>query len=95
MRMMHLNKSGSGMASKTTCGRNVMRTPMSTSWEDFKKEPVEHRCAKCEASKQAEVNRRMDAQKEESIVTVSEHVPPKSVEAIRKLAEKVAAKYNK
>lgn len=58
---MHLNKSGSGMSSKTACGRNVLRTPMSANWEDFKVEG--HRCAKCEQSKQFELNTRADLTK--------------------------------
>lgn len=62
-RQMHLNKSGSGMAAKTACGRNILRTPMSTNWEEFKKELPEHQCAKCAASKQAAVNARSDANK--------------------------------
>lgn len=60
---MHLNKSGSGMASKTACGRNILRSPMSANWADYKNEPVQYRCIKCEASKQFEVNTRMDARK--------------------------------
>ncbi len=60
---MHLNKSGSGMASKTACGRNILRTPMAANWDDYKNEPVQYRCIKCEASKQFEVNTRMDARK--------------------------------
>jgi hypothetical protein len=60
---MHLNKSGSGMASKTACGRNILRTPMAANWGDYKNEPVQYRCIKCEASKQFEVNTRMDARK--------------------------------
>ena len=58
---MHLNKSGSGMASKTACGRNVLRTPMSGNWTDYKSQPVQWRCIKCDTSKQFEVNTRMDA----------------------------------
>lgn len=57
----HLNKSGSGMASKTACGRNVLRTPMSCNWADFKTSA--HRCEKCETSKQAALNERSDAAK--------------------------------
>jgi hypothetical protein len=60
---MHLNKSGSGMASKTACGRNILRTPMSVNWDGFKQEPTQYRCVKCAASKQFEVNTRMDARK--------------------------------
>jgi hypothetical protein len=61
---MHLNKSGSGFASKTACGRNILRTPMSSNWEKFKNEPEEYKCLKCKTSKQAEVNARMDARKQ-------------------------------
>lgn len=64
MRMMHLNKGGQGWASRTACGRNLLRTPMSTNWEDFKKEPIEYRCIKCLSSKQFEFNTRMDEKKE-------------------------------
>lgn len=60
---LHLNKSGSGMASKTACGRNILRTPMAANWVDYKNEPVQYRCIKCENSKQFEVNARMDARK--------------------------------
>lgn len=63
-RVIHLNKSGRGMASMTACGRNILRTPLSTNWEGYKETPKEQRCAKCEASKQAEVNRKSDARKE-------------------------------
>jgi len=59
---MHLIKSGSGWASKTACGRNILRTPMSVNWEDFKTE--EHKCIKCKTSKQAEVNTKMDLRKQ-------------------------------
>jgi len=55
---VHLNKSGFGMAAKTACGRNILRTPMSTNWEGFKTEA--HRCIKCEQSKQFEANTRSD-----------------------------------
>ena len=63
MRVMHLNKSGSGWSSKTACGRNMLRTPMSTNWSDFKQEPVQFRCIKCSSSKQFEFNAKMDAKK--------------------------------
>jgi hypothetical protein len=46
---MHLHSTGGGMASKTACGRNILRTPMSTSWAGFKAET--DRCEKCEQSK--------------------------------------------
>ena len=57
----HLNKSGSGMASKTACGRNILRTPMSANWEGFKTETF--RCIKCEESKLFALNTRMDLAK--------------------------------
>ncbi len=55
---MHLNKSGSGMASRTACGRNILRTPLSAKWADFKALPDDQKCAKCAASKQAALNAR-------------------------------------
>ena len=58
---VHLNKSGSGMAARTACGRNVLRTPLSVGWEGFKTE--QYRCIKCEQSKQYEVNTRSDLAK--------------------------------
>jgi hypothetical protein len=64
---MHLNKSGYGMSSMTACGRNILRTPLSTNWEGFKKLDASQRCAKCDASKQAAVNAKMDARKEPAI----------------------------
>jgi hypothetical protein len=60
---MHLDKGPKGMAAKTACGRSILRTPMSTHWEGFKSEPAQYRCIKCSASKQAEVNAKMDARK--------------------------------
>jgi hypothetical protein len=47
---MHLNKSGSGMASLTA-------------WADFRLLPEDQKCAKCAASKQAELNKRADARR--------------------------------
>lgn len=47
----------------TACGRNILRTPMSVNWNEFKTEPAEYRCVKCCASKQFEVNSKMDARK--------------------------------
>tara|TARA_R110000796_G_scaffold33657_5_gene87182 strand:- start:717 stop:914 length:198 start_codon:yes stop_codon:yes gene_type:complete len=64
MLVTHLNKSGTGMASKTACGRNILRTPLSVNWSGFKTEPAQYRCIKCVASKQFEVNQKMDARKE-------------------------------
>jgi len=55
---LHLNKSGSGMASKTACGRNILRTPMSSTWSEFK--VATDRCIKCEGSKQFALNLRRD-----------------------------------
>ena len=63
MHVTHLNKSGSGFTSKTACGRSILRTPMSLNWEGFKAEPTQYRCVKCVASKQFEVNQKMDAKK--------------------------------
>jgi uncharacterized protein YebE (UPF0316 family) len=63
MLVTHLNKSGYGMASKTACGRNVLRTPMSVNWTEFKQEPIQYRCVKCVDSKQFEVNTKMDIRK--------------------------------
>ena len=47
------------MASRTACGRNILRTPMSCGWEGFKLEG--RQCEKCATSKQAELNARRDA----------------------------------
>jgi hypothetical protein len=58
MRVTHLNKGPSGMASMTACGRNILRTPISVNWAEFKDEPTQYRCVKCSNSKQAEVNAR-------------------------------------
>ncbi len=58
-RQMHLDKGPSGMAARTACGRNILRTPMSTNWAGFLAEKAEYRCIKCVASKQAELNARM------------------------------------
>jgi hypothetical protein len=63
MRVMHLNKGGQGWATKTACGRNMLRTPMSVNWDDFKKEPIEYCCIKCLSSKQFEFNTRLDQKK--------------------------------
>jgi hypothetical protein len=60
---MHLDKGPTGMTSRTACGRNILRTPMSTDWENFKMEASAYRCVKCVASKQFEVNAKMDARK--------------------------------
>ena len=65
MRVTHLHKSGSGMASKTACGRNILRTPFSVNWEKFKQEPLQYRCSKCQSSKQFELNTKTDAKKEQ------------------------------
>lgn len=59
-RQVHLNKSGGGMASRTACGRNILRTPISCGWEAFKLE-AERQCVKCSTSKQADLNTRRDA----------------------------------
>ena len=58
-RQMHLNSPiGKGMAVKTACGRNILRTPLSTNWQGFLEELEENRCIKCANSKQAELNAR-------------------------------------
>ena len=63
-RVTHLNKNnGTGWASKTACGRGLLRTPISMDWKDYKNEPVEYRCAKCEASRQVALNLKMDSKK--------------------------------
>ena len=58
---MHLNKSGSGWGSRTACGRNMLRTPLSCAWDGFKLTPSDQQCEKCAGSKQAELNARRDA----------------------------------
>lgn len=63
MRKVHLDKNGIGMASKTACGRNILRTPISSTWSEFKSEPLQYRCDKCVASKQFSLNIRMDERK--------------------------------
>lgn len=63
MRKVHLDKSGTGMASKTACGRNILRTPISATWTEFKTEPLQYRCDKCSDSKQYLFNIRMDERK--------------------------------
>jgi len=63
MRVTHLDKGTSGMAARTACGRSILRTPISVGWNGFKDEPAQYRCVKCVASKQFEVNTRMDARK--------------------------------
>ena len=68
MRVTHLNKSGSGFTSKTACGRNIMRTPISVNWIEYKNEPMQFRCIKCESSKQVAVNKRTDEKKLSSSV---------------------------
>ena len=60
-RVTHLNKSGAGFASKTACGRNVLRTPISTNWAHFLAAP--DKCAKCDASIHAAFLRKCDAKK--------------------------------
>jgi len=55
---MHLNKGGTGMASRTACGRNILRTPMSCGWAGFKVTPVARQCVKCAASKLAALHAR-------------------------------------
>jgi len=63
MLVTHLNKSGAGMAAKTACGRNILRTPLSVNWNEFKNEPTQYRCVKCVASKQFSLNVKVNASK--------------------------------
>jgi hypothetical protein len=58
IRVTHLHKSGSGMAAKTACGRNLLRTPISVNFDEFQKEPAFYRCIKCMNSKQYLINLR-------------------------------------
>ena len=60
-RQTHLNKSGSGFAAKTACGRNILRAPMSCGWAGFKLLPESLHCSKCADSKQASLNAKRDA----------------------------------
>lgn len=62
-RVTHLDKSGAGMAARTACGRNILRTPISSNWAGFLATPAALRCVKCAASKQAEFNARSSASK--------------------------------
>lgn len=55
---VHLNKGGAGMAIKTACGRNILRTPVSATWAEFNAEPDHRKCEKCANSKQAALNSR-------------------------------------
>lgn len=63
MRKVHLNKSGRGMFAETACGRDILRTPLSVEWNEFKEEPNEYKCVKCAVSKQADLNTRKDVEK--------------------------------
>jgi hypothetical protein len=58
--VLHLKKNGSGMSSRTACGRNILRTPCSLPWEGFKAESG-NQCAKCAASKFAAFMTKHDA----------------------------------
>jgi hypothetical protein len=49
-RVIHLNKGGEGWASRTACGRGLLRTPMSTDWHGFTGEMQQNRCARCDTS---------------------------------------------
>lgn len=62
-RVTHLNKSGGGMASRTACGRNILRTPMSTDWAGFKGE--RRKCSLCASSGLAALNTRRDLEASE------------------------------
>ena len=51
------------MSSKTACGRNILRTPLSSNWVEFKQESSLYRCVKCTESKQFELNTKADVKK--------------------------------
>jgi len=55
---IHLHKNGSGMAAKTACGRNILRTQLATDWLQFRELPDDQQCLKCAASKQALFNQK-------------------------------------
>jgi len=52
---MHLDKGPKGMAARTACGRNILRTPLSTDWAGFTGTVAEQRCVKCATSKTADL----------------------------------------
>lgn len=60
-RVVHLDKGPKGMAAITACGRNILRTPISTDWAGFTATAVAQRCEKCNASKQAALLARKSA----------------------------------
>ena len=60
---LHLNKNGSGMAARTACGRNILRTPLSTDWAGFTATPRAYRCERCASSKQAGLNASRDLER--------------------------------
>ena len=60
MRKVHLHKGGLGMATRTACGRNILRAAIAAPWTEFKTEPEKYQCDLCAASKQAEFNARCD-----------------------------------
>jgi hypothetical protein len=52
---VHLLKpNGTGMATKTACGRNQVTTVIGTNWAGFTGEYEANRCKKCATSKTAE-----------------------------------------
>lgn len=61
MRVIHLNRSGSGIASKTACGRSIYNTPFSGDWEDFRNTTTFVQCEKCAASAYAKYQERIIA----------------------------------
>lgn len=61
---MHLIKSGVGMGSRTACGRNIIRTPMSTDWAGFTGAYSNRQCEKCAASPHAEFQAKQQATRE-------------------------------
>ena len=60
-RQMHLDKSGSGMAARTACGPTILRTRLWVNWPEFKILQPDEQCAKCAATRQADINKRYDA----------------------------------
>lgn len=58
-RVTHLSKNIAGMASRTACGRNILRTPIADNYAGFKTSP--HQCAKCKDSKFFSFMERQDA----------------------------------
>lgn len=52
------------MFAMTACGRDILRTPLSVNWAEFKTEPPQFKCTLCEKSKQAIFNAKKDLEKQ-------------------------------